>query len=164
MIRTELLRQLGLTDEEATDTGRPLASPDDSPQRVNNRDRGEAHAAWEAIGGAHILDGRRSSTEVSELMAQTLIPMAQAWCSASVRTKEILFRHGDAQTGGDSPAIVRDNIRYLFLHMLGEVASDADVDAMLNEVFLPTEEDHDSETAWTAVCATLVRDPLWLTY
>ena len=91
--------------------------------------------------------------------------LSQAWCSLSVRTKSILFRHGTAQTGSEADAVlVRENIRYLFLHMLGEEASDDDVRSMFDEVFVPTELDHDPETAWTAVCATFVRDPLWLTY
>lgn len=165
MIRTELQRQLDLTDAEIDSSGRALGSPDDSPQRVGNQRRAGAHDAWQDLGGAHILDGRRNSTEVSEPLLQILVPTSQAWCSISVRNKDILFRDAtrDSQSATDEAAI-KANIRYLFLHMLGEVASDADVNAMYDSVFVPTETSEDSPTAWTAVCATLVRDPLWLTY
>jgi hypothetical protein len=165
MIRTELMRQLGLSDSETASTGRVLGSPDDSPQRVVSNDRVEAHQVWEALGGEHALDGRRASGEPSHLMAQAFFPLAQAWCSLSVRTKDTLFPHADVHTGsGDDPVAVKANIEFLFLHMLGEQASPADITALYERVFIPTEDEHDTQTAWTAVCSTLVRDPLWMTY
>ncbi len=165
LIRDELMRQLALTDADVEQTGRPLGSPDDSPQRVSTDQRGAAHEAWADLGGGHILAGERTSTEISEPMLLTLVPLSQAWCARSVETRDVLFRHAtrDSASATERPAI-RDNIRYLYLHMLGEVASDADVDAMLETVFLPTEADAGPRAAWTAVCAAFVRDPLWLSY
>lgn len=165
LIRSELMRQLDLTDADVTGSGRPLGSPDDSPQRVAGGQRAAAHEAWSDLGGGHILEGRRTSTEISEPMLLTLVPMAQAWCRVSVDDKDILFEHAtrDATMATDAAAI-RENVRYLFLHMLGEVASDEHVDAMVNQVFAPTEMEQGSRAAWTAVCATFVRDPLWLSY
>lgn len=165
LIRSELMRQLALTDADIAASGRPLGSPDDSPQRVAGGQRAAAHEAWSDLGGGHILEGRRTSTEISEPMLLTLVPMAQAWCRVSVDERDVLFEHASRDaTMADDAAGIRDNVRYLFLHMLGEVATDADVDAMVNDVFAPTEMEESSRAAWTAVCATFVRDPLWLSY
>jgi hypothetical protein len=56
---------------------------------------------------------------------------------------------------------VRANIRALHLRMLGEPATDADVDDLYVNVFAHYP---DAITAWTAVCSALVRDPLWILY
>jgi hypothetical protein len=48
--------------------------------------------------------------------------------------------------------------------MLGAVASDADVDAMYEGVYRKYESSADARTAWTAVCAALVRDPAWVSF
>ncbi|MGE0786889.1 MAG: hypothetical protein AB7S26_14550 [Sandaracinaceae bacterium] len=165
LIRSELQRQLGLTDADIDGSGRPVGSPDDSPQRIGGARLDQAHDAWADLGGGHILEGRRTSTEISEPMLLTLVPTAQAWCRISVDDKDILFEHAsrDSTSAADAAAI-QDNIRYLFLHMLGEVASDDDVMRMYTDVFVPTEGEEGSRVAWTAVCATFVRDPLWLSY
>ncbi|MEM9189283.1 MAG: hypothetical protein AAGF12_08910 [Myxococcota bacterium] len=165
LIRSELLRQLDLTDADVDGSGRPLGSPDDSPQRVGRQRETTAHDAWQDLGGAHILDGRRTSLEVAEAMVQTLVPLSQAWCSISVENKSILLRHATKDADSvTNEAAIKANIAYLFLHMLGEVASDDDVNAMFDTVYRPTEQSTGGAAGWTAVCATLVRDPLWLTY
>jgi hypothetical protein len=90
--------------------------------------------------------------------------MAQAWCRQAIELdSELLFRHAtrDSDSAVDREAI-RANIEYLHLHMLGVVASEADVEAMYEGVYREYEAAADAPTAWTAVCAALVRDPLWL--
>ena len=48
--------------------------------------------------------------------------------------------------------------------MLGVRATAEEVDAMFDEAFVPYETREDPPTAWIAVCATLIRDPLWVSY
>jgi hypothetical protein len=47
--------------------------------------------------------------------------------------------------------------------MLGERPSTAEIDDLYGTVFVPYEA-RGAATAWTAVCAALVRDPLWILY
>ena len=47
--------------------------------------------------------------------------------------------------------------------MLGEVATTEEVDAIYTQVYLPLETTN-TRTAWTGVCASFVRHPLWVSF
>lgn len=135
-----------------------VLSPADNSESV-------ANARWMALGGPDPLRGQQRQRSWSPLFIQTLGPMAQAWCRRSIELERApLFRHADADSDSSvDAAAIKANIRYLYLHMLGVEASDTDVASTYESVYLHYEATADSTTAWTAVCAALVRDPLWLT-
>ncbi|MEM9189483.1 MAG: hypothetical protein AAGF12_09925 [Myxococcota bacterium] len=165
-VRNALEQQLGLTQEDLGREDYLLASPDgyidEEPPR-NARDG--AFQNWAALGGPHYKAGAGPNLEPSPLFLQTLGPLSQAWCRVSVDTKDVLFRHAtrDSDSSTDEAAI-KQNIEYLYLRMLGEVATAEMVDAMYDGIYRVYEAREDAPTAWTAVCATLIRDPAWITY
>ena len=69
----------------------------------------------------------------------------------------------DASTTPQGAAAIKANIAELYLKMLGEVATPAEVDDLFTSVFVKYES-KGAATAWTAVCAALIRDPLWILY
>jgi hypothetical protein len=162
-LRNQLHAQLGLTREDTASLF-PIESPHAIEQLPRNRDARSAHRRWMAMGGPNHLSGSARRQEISPLLVQQLFAVSQSWCRKSVREQDTLFRHAtrDSQSGTDEAAI-RQNIEYLYLHMLGVVASAEEVDAMYQEIYRHYEP-QGAEVAWTAVCATFVRDPLWLTY
>jgi hypothetical protein len=164
-IRSMLFAQLGITlaDVEHA-TYFPLDDPAFPTLGSGHNSSDEAQARWRALGGPDLLRGDVRNADWSPLFLQTIGPMAQVWCRRAVAMESpALFRHASASSDSATDrAAIEDNIAYLHLHMLGVVASDEDVLAMMTDVYLPYESSAGSSTAWTAVCATFVRDPLWL--
>ncbi|HEY0881901.1 MAG TPA: hypothetical protein VGD87_10250, partial [Archangium sp.] len=60
-------------------------------------------------------------------------------------------------------AEIKQNLSQLWLRMLGEPATAAEIDELYTQVYLPLEP-QSTTAAWTASCAALVRHPKWLTY
>ncbi|MBV1857537.1 MAG: hypothetical protein KUG77_03930, partial [Nannocystaceae bacterium] len=120
------------------------------------------------LGGGAPTQAVVEDTDFTPPFVQTLVPLSQRWCMMAVDKEDntALFRHGSPQTGSDEPGVVKDNIRALSLHMLAEPATDAQVEAIFDEVFVPLESDgdNDSRTAWVGVCSYFVRHPLFLVY
>ncbi len=164
-IRAMLFAQLDLTlaDVEHV-TYFPLDDPTFPTLGSGHNSRDEAEARWRALGGPDLLRGDVRNADWSPLFLQTIGPMAQVWCRRAVSAESpALFRHASPSSDSATErADIEANIAYLHLHMLGVVATDEDVAAMMDDVYLPYESSAGSTTAWTAVCATLVRDPLWL--
>lgn len=162
-----LMDQLDLTLQDVEHSSRfPVDDPSFPELPSGHNSRAGAQARWEALGGPDYLRGNRRVDDVTPLFLETLGPTAQAWCRQSITLgRDALFRHvgPGSDSAQDEPAI-RDNIRFLFLKMLGVDATDEDVEAMFRDVYLPYEAAQDSTTAWVAVCAAFVRHPLWMTY
>jgi hypothetical protein len=165
--RAMLFAQLGLTLADVQHVSRyPIDDPTFPALASGDNSRADAEARWRALGGPALLTGDIRSSDWNPLFLQTIGPMAQSWCRQAIdRDSPLLLRHasGDSDSAVDAAAI-RANIEYLHLHMLGAVASDADVDAMYEGVYRKYESSADARTAWTAVCAALVRDPAWLSF
>ena len=166
-IRSMLFAQLGLTLDDVVFTSQfPIDDPTFPILASGHNSRDDAEARWRALGGPDLLRGDIRSSDWNPLFIQTIGPMAQGWCRRAIDLDSPrLFR--DASRDSDSAvdeAAIRSNIEYLHLHMLGIVATDADVDAMYEGVYREYEASADARTAWTAVCAALVRDPLWLSF
>jgi hypothetical protein len=163
-IRSMLFAQLGLSLADVEYTFRfPIDDPTFPTFASGHNSRGDAEARWRALGGPDLLRGDIRSADWNPLFTQTIGPMAQAWCRYAIdQDSPLLLRHAtrDSDSAVDEAAI-RSNIEYLHLHMLGVVASEADVEAMYEGVYREYEATADARTAWTAVCAALVRDPLW---
>lgn len=123
---------------------------------------------YSALGGAYWLDGKLSRDDVTTNALQALVPISQAWCRKAV-TKSgntavlNLATLNDATSTPAGEAAIRANLGYLYLRMLGEPAPVAEIDDLENNVF-KAYEPKGAAVAWTAVCAALVRDPLWILY
>jgi len=138
-------------------------SPDASPPPDSSRNR---EARFLALGGPGWMARRPRDQSISPPFLQTLVQLSQAWCRMAVQkpTNEVLFAKvkKDATSAADA-ASIRDNIAYLYLRMLGEAPTDEDVARVFDEVFVRYEPEG-SDVAWTAVCASFVRHPLWLSF
>ena len=166
-IHAALMDQLDLTLADVEHVSRfPIDDPTFPAFVGGHNSRGNAQARWQALGGPNPLVGDVRNSDFGPLFLQTLGPTAQAWCRRSITLgRDALFRHTSADSNSETDAAaIRDNIRFLFLKMLGVVASDDDVDAMYDAVYLPYEATEGSTTAWVAVCSAFVRHPLWVTY
>jgi len=168
-IVTGLKTQLGLTDDDVFSASYrnppperyPARSPDGVPQISQS-----AESNYTALGGPSWLKGQKGSADPSTVFVQQVVPMSQAWCRLAVRKpgNPILVDAtlADSSSTPQGTDRIRKNIARLHLRMLGEPASDADVLELLDlfQVYEPS----GSEAAWTAVCAGLVRHPLWITF
>lgn len=180
-IRVTLYAQLGLTEADLLTT----VSMGTQPYRVDARygdayalrssdetpaqdPREQAGSLYVALGGAHWLEGKLSSPQVTSNMAQALVPISQAWCRTAfakpgnTAVLSLATLQDDSSTSAGRAAI-RANLGALYLRMLGEVATPAELDDLYDNVFVPYEPKGVS-VAWTAVCAALIRDPLWILY
>jgi hypothetical protein len=121
-----------------------------------------------SMGGPYRLEGKWRNDAPTSGFAQALTHVSQAWCrtaftqsgNTAVWTKASA---ADVSTNAASAQKIKDNISDLYLRMLGEDATAAEVDDLFNNVFVKYES-KGTTTAWTAVCASLVRDPLWIVY
>jgi hypothetical protein len=172
-VMQSLYAQLGLTESDFyNSTFDPLSgdayavrSPDAVPYAGVTEQGG---TLFTAMGGPHRLEGRLRNDTPTPGFVQALTHVSQAWCRTAV-TKSgntaVLMRAtlADASTTPAGAAAIRANIAALYLKMLGEVAPAAEIDDLFQNVFVPY-EGQGAATAWTAVCAALVRDPLWMTW
>jgi hypothetical protein len=144
----------------------PLYPPDavDEPGRPDTRS--SSHQRWLAMGGEDRLTASEASDEITPAMIQHVVAMSQVWCRRAVVKpgNTLLFQHGSPEVGSEDRETVLANIRYLFLHLLGVEATDAEVEMLYRDVFAFYEARESSTIAWVGVCAALIRDPLFLTY
>ncbi len=176
-IRQSMMDQLGLVP---TDFGREapegwymdghqlgLLPPNEAPgfAYFYANDYG-AGARFEALGGPNIMQYRLRSKIWSPSALQTLVQTSQAWCSIAVKktgNKAILNTVTLQDKSATASDKIKANIRTLYRRMLGEVPTDADVQAVFDEVYAKYEP-QGTDIAWTAVCAGFVRDPLWVMF
>jgi hypothetical protein len=119
------------------------------------------------LGGPSWLGGVIRRKEMNPGFTLTLSQLSQAWCSYAIvdLDRTALFRHA----GADDPsstheAEIKENLAYVHLRMLGEVATAAEIDRLYDSLFLPYESADSPRTAWVAVCSAMVRHPLWMTF
>lgn len=121
---------------------------------------------FEALGGGNSLLYRKKDVSFGPSAAQTLVQLSQAWCARAVdkaNNKAVLRYVTLADTSARNPDAVRKNLRYLYLRMLGQPPSDAEAQALYEQVYLPLEA-QSARLGWVGVCAALIRHPLWITY
>jgi hypothetical protein len=138
-------------------------SPDASPPPESSDNR---EARFLALGGPGWIARRPRDQSISPPFLQTLVQLSQAWCRMAVLKEgnEVFFAKAQRDaTSATSAGPIRDNIAYLYLRMLGEAPSDDDVARVFDEIFVRYEPEG-SDVAWTAVCASFVRHPLWLSF
>ena len=179
-IHNALRQRLGLVDDDIVryDSGGsgsedryPIWSPDTVRRLTSgvNIDPFNLGAArrWYALGGESYLLGTRANDALSPTFGQTIVQVSQAWCRIAVEKpgNDALFRHvQQGQLEGATPEQIKDNIAYLMLRLWGHVATPAEVDANYASIYQSYVLSEDPATAWVAVCASLVRDPMWLVY
>lgn len=180
-----LYQHLGLTSEDVlpfrksrnyTDDAYPIYNPDDTKPVTNdphiNPSVQKPGIRWFSLGGGSRLYVTQSSRVFSPTFGQAITQVSQAWCGFSIKKEgnDALFRHVSREALGEATvAQIRDNIAYLMLRFWGHVATAEEVDLMKSEIYdayidPAVSDDSDEKSAWQAVCASLIRDPLWLSY
>ncbi|MFZ5470051.1 MAG: hypothetical protein ACOZIN_11505, partial [Myxococcota bacterium] len=177
-----LLDQLGLSVEDFVDTsasdwkerewqvwwGRFFVWPTDWAPGISQGYVSEPATTerFEALGGPATLYYRRRDEQLGPAAAQTLVQMSLAWCARAVDKtgNTAVLRHVTlADRSSTNAAGIQQNIGALYLRMLGEVPSAADIDEVYQGVYVPYEATS-TRAAWIGVCASFVRHPLWMTY
>lgn len=180
-----LYQHLGITKKDVlpftkgrnyNDSLYPIYNPDDTKPVTNDPhispSRQGPGIRWYAIGGGSRFYVTRSSSTYSPTFGQAIIQVSQAWCgfAAKKENNQALFKHVEQTALGEATdAQVIENIRYLMLRFWGHVAGDEEINAMkaqVYDIYIPDEGPNNgtAHTAWIAVCATLIRDPMWLSY
>lgn len=138
-----------------------LHSPDRAPGQRGNG------ARYTALGGAAATTSAHVDTSISTSFAQTLIPLSQQWCGMAVRKpgNRALFTVATAATRSGDRAAVRAQLADWYLLFLSEVPTEADLDDVVNGVFVPLDTANPSpEAAWIGACSYFVRHPLFIFY
>ncbi len=119
-----------------------------------------------ALGGPNTNFQRKRDSTLAPAAVGTLVQVSQAWCNVALqkRSKNLLRYVTLTDTSKTNPSAIKKNIGQLYLRMLAEPPTEADVDHLYDDLYVPLETSKDTSTAWTGVCAALVRNPLWLTY
>lgn len=157
--------QLGLSFADLEASGFALSSPDmvGSKPGYNNG----YWVTYQQLGGASWLERKRANNNLTRTFVQLWVPTSQAWCKTAVGKpgNPAIFidaTPADRSTTLAGETAIRKNIGTLFLKLLGQPATAAEVDALLT--LYKAKEPTSSDDAWATVCAALLRDPLWLTY
>jgi hypothetical protein len=141
----------------------PVYSPDMAPPPHYGSDR-VAEERFIALGGQDAMNRKPRNQSISAPFQQTLVQVSQAWCQMAVEKpgNTVFFAKATRDmTSAANQTEVKANIAYLYLRMLGEVATQTEIDATYDGVFAKVEPSG-TDAAWTAVCASFVRHPLWL--
>jgi hypothetical protein len=121
---------------------------------------------FEALGGGNSLVYRKKDSIFGPSAGQTLVQMSQAWCGRAVdkRGNTAVLRYVTlADTSAKNPDAVQKNLGYLYLRMLGQPPSEAELKALYEQVYQPLET-QSTRLGWIGVCSALIRHPLWITY
>jgi hypothetical protein len=141
-----------------------VRSPDAAPNKAYSRPGAELFLA---LGGPGFIDGVPRKNQVNPTFAQVMVPLSQAWCRTSLEKTGngallIEASLSDTSATPEGQEKIRKNIAALHFKMLGEPISDAgmsELEALFNEYAAGG-----TVKGWTAVCSSLVRDPLWVSY
>lgn len=149
----------------------PILDPDSLPnlqasKRIYAYPR--EFSRWKSLGGAAYQEREPGNVRPSIPQALNLVQVSQVWCRIAVQKQgnDAILRHVTlADTSQSAPLKIKENIAYLHLRMLGEPATNEVVEDLHEHIFTHYElQEGGTETAWTALCAAMIRDPLWITY
>jgi hypothetical protein len=135
-------------------------SPDAAPPSHYGGDHSQRFIA---LGGPGWMERRPRNQSISPPFLQTLVQVSQAWCQMAVQKPGNTALFGKAPKDSTVESEVRANIGYLYLRMLGEQPTEEDIGRIYTEVF-QNYQPAGNDVAWTAVCASFVRHPLWLSF
>lgn len=157
------------TPGEAYADAYPMRAPDELPMNPSPLGHSNSpYAAWgryTAMGGPNRLARVRTRSEVSPTFLLNFVQTAQTWCGIAVAKPDntaVLGTLTTSDTSTSNLAGVRANIARLYLRMIGEPAGDPEVDELF--AVYAHYEPQSVQVAWTATCASILRNPLWLTY
>ncbi len=183
-ILNSLNEPLGLTDRDFFEEQPALASTDPltlkegdvalparSPDALNHRGddafvSAQVYPRYLGLGGASWLIGKPPDASLSPTFLETMTQLSQARCRKAVskgRNAAFFKFAKPSDTSATAKEAIKKNIGYLHLRLLGEQATAEAVDDLYDNLFVPYEAT-DVSTAWIAVCAGLVRHPLWVSY
>ena len=134
----------------------------------------EDYNIWLGLGGPHWRKRVQRSQTITPGMLLRLTHVAQDHCRKAILKEgnEVVLKHATlAHTSAGNAEEIRENIAYLHLRFLGEEATPEQVDTLF-ELFKTYEagvvEGMSGEqltiAGWTAVCSSIIRNPLWITY
>jgi hypothetical protein len=183
-VLTRSLRQvLGLTDDDFFDPPTeesdgnvsicggtvehlPVRSPEAIPGFCSTSPVGrESIVRWYALGGAGYGVKRKGKPGFDRAFSHTYVAVSQAWCRIAAEDPGNKSLRGEASLSDTLPvsqSIVRAGIEAFGLSALGEALPASEIDDLESLFF--TYQAESTVAAWTAVCAVIVRDPLFLTY
>ncbi|RKH00942.1 hypothetical protein D7V97_29605 [Corallococcus sp. CA053C] len=170
-----LYQQLGLVHEDffivAHEFGIPMAEsrgddlyPLQPPDAVPAPRQNTTSERFYGLGGGSVMTQTASDRSPSPTFALTLTQVSQRWCRlALAKTGNVaLFPAGTKRTA--DPTDVKATLRRWSLHFLGERFSDAQVDALYADVFVPLSTPTDTEPAYVGACSYFIRHPHWIFY
>ena len=174
-IQRTLYQQLGLTHDDFFESGSefgvpmasakngdelyPLQGPDALPTPAN-RPTLERHLA---LGGGSALMQVRAQLDTGPTFVHSLTPLAQRWCRLALEkpANSALFPAGAAMSADATKA--KATLRRWHFHFLAERASDAEVDAVYDKVFVPLVAGG-LDVAYVGACSYFIRHPQWIFY
>jgi len=178
-VQRALYQQLGLSDEDffvpasnydiphkstgQQDDKYPISSPDTAPAPFENL----PVERYSSLGGGSAAHQLKADATVSPSFLGTLSQVAQRWCALALDkpgNTALLPMGASVQTGSSDPAAVKTVLRAWYLHFHAVQATDADVDALFQNVFVPLEQAKDSRTAYIGTCSYFIRHPHWIFY
>jgi hypothetical protein len=170
-----LYQQLGLTHDDffitAYEFGIPMAEsrgddfyPLQPPDAVPAPRQPATAERFYGLGGGSVHTQTTPDRTPSPNFALTLTQVSQRWCRLALAKtgNTALFPAGTARTA--NPADVKATLRRWSLHFLGERFTDAQVDALYTDVFVPLSTPTDTEPAYVGVCSYFIRHPHWIFY
>ncbi|WP_223636136.1 hypothetical protein [Corallococcus sp. EGB] len=174
-VQRALYQQLGLTHDDffssATEFGIPMAEsyeddryPMQPPDAVPAPRQQATSERFYGLGGGSVMNQSTPDRSASPTFALTLTQVSQRWCRLALAKSgnTALFPAGSKRTA--DPVDVKATLRRWSLHFLGEHFSDAQVDALYAEVFVPLSTPTDTEPAYVGVCSYFIRHPHWIFY
>lgn len=174
-VQRTLYQQLGLAHEDffgsATEFGIPMAEsrgddayPLQPPDAVPAPRQVPPAERFYGLGGGSVMNQTTQDRSASPTFALTLMQVSQRWCRLALAKSgnTALFPAGSKRSA--DPVEVKATLRRWSLHFLGERFSDAQVDALYADVFVPLSTPTDTEPAYVGVCSYFIRHPHWIFY
>ena len=174
-VQRALYQQLGLGHDDfftsANEFGFPMAEsrgddfyPLQPPDALPMPRQAATAERYHSLGGGSVLNQVSHDRTASPTFVLTLTQVSQRWCRhALAKTgNTALFPTGTPRTA--NPADVKATLRRWSLHFLGERFTDAQVDALYEDVFVPLATPTDTEPAYVGACSYFIRHPHWIFY
>jgi hypothetical protein len=170
-----LYQQLGLRHEDffvpANEFGIPMAEsrgddfyPLQPPDALPMPRQGATSERYHGLGGGSVINQVTPDRTASPTFVLTLTQVSQRWCRRALAMPDnpVLFPQGTSRSA--NPADVKATLKRWSLHFLGERFTDAEVDELYTDVFVPLATPTDTEPAWVGVCSYFIRHPHWIFY
>lgn len=178
-VQRTLYQQLGLSDADffvpasnydiphkstgQLDDKYPISSPDAAPAPFEQL----PVERYASLGGGSAGYQMKADGTISPSFLGTLSQISQRWCAMALDkagNTALLPAGASIQTGSSDPAAVKTVLRAWYLHFHAVRATDAEVDTLFQNVFVPLEQGKDSRTAYIGTCSYFIRHPDWILY